>query len=135
MSVLIPDPTYPGNLNWRELRLLRKQTAQFIAANQSNITLKRPAYVDDNQGGEINDHDDLIAEQPLRLIAQASGRQSLESRTIDGQVITPNYVLLGKYTANMENGDWFTVDGIRHDVVFVRPDKRYEVVGEVMRNG
>jgi len=135
MSVLIPDPTYPGNLNWKELRLLRKQTAQFIAANQSNIVLKRPVYVDDDQGGELNDHDDLIDEQPLRLIAQASGRQNLETHTIDGALVTPNYVLLGKYTANIENGDWFTFDGIRHDVIFVRPDKRYEVVAEVLRRG
>ena len=138
MSVLIPDPTYPGNLNWKELRLLRKQTAQFIAANQLDLELKRQVVVADGAGGVEVDSTSTLSAQAMRLIQQAAGRFSLERRTIDGQTVTPNYVLQGKYDADMKVGDTFTVGAEvdkYYEIVWVREDRRYQTIGEVVYRG
>ena len=137
MSVLIPDPTYPGNLNWKELRLLRKQTAQFIAANQVDLALHRPVFNDDGAGGIERDDDQVLSAQAMRLIQQAAGRFSLERRTLDGQTVTPNYVLMAKYDADMKPGDTFTMGDPDkyYEVVWVREDRRYKTEGEVVYRG
>lgn len=136
MSVLIPDPTYPGNLSWKELRLLRKQTAQFIAANQVNLSLMRREYVSDGAGGVEVDDEATISEQAFRHIQQAAGRFSLEKRTIDGETVTPSAVLLGKYDADMKAGDRYSLEPDKwYRIVFVREDRRYETQGEVVFDG
>ena len=138
MSVLIPDPTYPGNLNWKELRVLRKQTGQFIAANQLDLELHRPTYTSDGAGGQEQGDDTVLSAQAMRLIQQAAGRFSLEERTIDGQTVTPDYVLMGKYDADMKAGDTFTLGAEPdkyYEIVFVREDRRYECIGEVTYRG
>lgn len=135
MSVLIPDPTYPGTQSFKELRLLRKQTAQFIAANQLDLVLLRPVWAVDGAGGQVQTGEDILVAQAMRLIHQAAGRQSLEDRTLDGATVTPTYVLQGKFSANMNTGDYFLIDTVRYDIVFVREDRRYQTIGEVVRRG
>lgn len=117
-----------------ELETNRRNTAAHIARdpNSSVIVLSREDLV--WEGGSFNrTNQRQLDDQKMSLIA--SVQQLPERRTVEGQSLTPEFILLGNYGADIENGDWFYLDGVKYEVVFVHPDRSYEVVAEVVYRG
>lgn len=116
-----------------DLSILRKQTKDFIAANPSDIVVQRIDTVADGSGGVKKTLAPLPA-QTLRLIKRNTST-AVFRRTIDGQEVQPDFVVLGEYDADMRTGDWFFMDGIKYEFVYVQADRRYEAWGEVIYRG
>jgi hypothetical protein len=117
-----------------ELEANRRNTAEVIARDPSKIVplLSREDLVWD--GGSFNrTNQRQVRGKSMMLIA--SVQQLPERRTIEGQSLTPEFILLGEYGADIENGDWFYIDGVKYEVVFVHPDRSYQTKAEVVYRG
>lgn len=116
-----------------ELKVLRRQTEAFIAENPTSIVMKRSVRTPNGKGGYTIVVTDQ-ASQVFRIIPQQRSGH-LSSRGIDGTVIKPEYVLIGKWDANVNNNDTFTFGGREYLVDHVQDvgmpatyEKRVEVV-------
>jgi hypothetical protein len=116
-----------------DLATLRKQTAEFIGYNPVIINLQRATTESDGAGG-VRRTLGPVGDQTFRKITQNTST-AVFRRTIDGQEVQPEFVLLGMHSADIKNGDWFYQDGIKYEVVYVRDDRRYETWGEVAYRG
>lgn len=114
-----------------ELAAQRKLTEAFIACDRTPIALVRNTKVDDGSGGYTL-VPATIAVQQFRLLPQQD--VSREVQTADGRMVRPNWVLLGKYNADMVRGDTFTMNGDRLELAQVE-DKQYEMKGWVIYHG
>jgi hypothetical protein len=54
-----------------------------------------------------------------------------ERTTADGVQVTPSYMLLGNWDANVARFDSFTLDGRRYEIVFIQQNRQYECKAEV----
>jgi hypothetical protein len=112
-----------------ELATQRRLTAAFITADSLEIELLRAPRTPDGAGGIATGTATAVAVQVLRLIPSQDGAQP--RLTADGVEVTPAYMLMGTYEADIRRFDEFTVAGRRYQVVFVNANSQYEVKGEV----
>lgn len=116
-----------------ELAAQRLLTKAFVNADYLTVTLYRGQVTSDGAGGTVVGAPAPLAPQRMRLIPLADGAQ--ERMTANGRAVTPSYMLLGLYDADMERGDQFTVNGRRYEVVFLNENQQYEKKGEVAYRG
>jgi hypothetical protein len=116
-----------------ENEVMRRQTEQFIAVFPQEIVLTRSDMVSDGAGGVKATLVPLPA-QTFRQITQPTNT-TVFRRTIDGEEVQPDFVLLGEYDVDVKSGDWYMKDGAKHEVVYVRDDRRYETWAEVKYRG
>lgn len=112
-----------------ELRMQRKATRNFIAADSMLIVLMRAEYVSDGAGGSMRSTPEAVLAQVMRLIPLQDG--SASRTTADGEEVSPSYMLMGDHTADVQRWDEFAVGGRRYQVVFVNENTQYEVKAEV----
>lgn len=116
-----------------ELAVQRNLTEWFIKADSVEITLSRASRLSDGAGGTIDGPTLALPPQVLRLITQGgTGADSKNRFTSDGQMVSPDYILLGQHTADIQRWDTFTLDGRGYEVVFVNQNQQYEVKAEVI---
>lgn len=118
-----------------ELRVNRRMTDVFIKTHPQKIavTLSRETMVNDGAGGWVSGSTSSVAAQEFAFLPSAY--QLPVRRTQDGQEVTPEYTMIGRHDAVIEPGDWFWSDGIKYEVVFIHPDRSYQVKAEVMYRG
>jgi hypothetical protein len=116
-----------------ENEVMRKQTKSFIDEYPQSIVLVRADTESDGAGGVKSTLAPLPA-QTLRQITQATNT-GVFRRTIDGEEVQPDFVLLGEWDADIANGDWYMKEGAKHEIVYVRDDRRYETWAEVKYRG
>jgi hypothetical protein len=112
-----------------ELALQRRLTRYFIAADSLDVVLMRSSYTDDGEGGSVRGVAAARTVQTMRLIPLQDG--AAEQLTSNGTQVSPTYMLLGVYDADMERWDRFTVDGREYEVVSINQNRQYETKGEV----
>jgi hypothetical protein len=120
-----------------ELRILRRNTEAFIAADERPITLRRATPVPTGAGSTRPGTPVPLPTQTMRLLPAAEST-STERRLPDGTVVKPTWVLLGLHTADMLRGDVFTISEnplVVGEVVYVHEKRAYEVKGEVIARG
>lgn len=119
----------------RELAVMRKQTEHFIRDNPEQITLTRGGgRTSDGAGGYKVEPGDPGEPQIMRLVPQDL-RSGVQSRNVDGEEVSPAYVLIGKHDADIKKDDVFTRNGRNYEVTWVRDDRRYETWAEVIYRG
>lgn len=119
-----------------ELSVQRQLTSAFIDADYVDVVLYRSGQVSDGAGGFIPGDPVPLASQKVRIITQGStGADSKARFTADGQQVSPDYVLMGTYDADVERWDIFFLDGREYEVVFVNQNRQYEVKAEVVYRG
>jgi hypothetical protein len=69
----------------------------------------------------------------MRLIPSQDG--SKPRQTLNGEMVTPSYMLMGAHDADMERWDEFQIDEAWYQVVFINQNRQYEVKGEVVYRG
>jgi hypothetical protein len=116
-----------------ELAIQRRLTEQFIKADSLEIVLYRSTPVADGKGGYTHSAPAPLPAQTMRLIPLGDG--ATERLTANGQAVSPQYMLMGLYDADMQRFDSFTVGNDRYDVVFVNENRQYETKGEVYFRG
>jgi hypothetical protein len=112
-----------------ELELQRQLTLAFIAADSFSVTLMRSTLTANNSGGYKRSAPTPLAPQTMRLIPSQDG--SIERLTADGVAVSPSYMLMGRWDADMRRWDRFTLGGAEYEVVFINQNTQYETKGEV----
>lgn len=113
------------------LAILRRQTTQFINENPSDISFEREVNVDDGAGGVRKSRLPLTP-QRVRVIEQERSAE-VESASVGGEVLNPDYVIIAEHDADIQEGDSFNWRGRSHEIKYVRLDKPYEVWAQVKR--
>lgn len=116
-----------------DLLAMQRQTKQFIDENPITVNLQRDSLIPDGAGGH-SVTPNPVGNQVFRMISQSTS-SAVERRTSDGQLVSPEFVLLGEYDADARNGDFYMLDGIKYEIVYVRFDRRYETWSEVAYRG
>lgn len=118
----------------RELTVMRKQTEQFIKENPTSITVNRNVRTSNGKGGYT-----IVptpqTPQTFRIIPQGKG---VASRNQDGESIAPEFVLIGRWDANVGDSDTFELGGRNYQVTYVRGaglSTAYETWVEVIYSG
>lgn len=117
-----------------ELAAKRRGTRAFIDRdpNRYAVVLSREDL--EWSGGSFN-RTNLRSLKRQGMVLVPTNQQLPERRTVEGQSLTPEFILIGQHDADIRNGDWFYIEGTKYEVVFVRPDKTYETVAEVVYRG
>ena len=116
-----------------ELAVQRRLSKAFIDADYLTVILERSSWVSDGSGGSVRQDPTPLPPQRMRLIPLGDGAQ--ERFTANGETVTPAYMLLGEYTADLERWDEFTLNGRRYEVVFLNENQQYEKKAEVAYRG
>lgn len=126
-----------GRFTYRNAQEL--QTNALIDLYGKSIILNRlPEFVEDNEGGLVRPSDVPTALSPQQFyfetaspIAHVARGASYTQPAGEGQRVTINYVLLGRRTADVKQRDKFVLGDYEYQVIYVHPDKRYQVKAEV----
>lgn len=121
-----------------ELRVLRKQTTQYIKDNPTSVTLTRGGTkTPDGAGGYTVAQGTTLDPQTVRLMPVGAGMMggSVTSVNVDGEVVAPSYVMIAEHDADVKAGDTFQYNDALCEVNYVREDRRYETWCEVQSHG
>lgn len=119
----------------REIETQRKVTRRFIDADPMDVVLNRAERVDNGAGGFIKQAPSSLAPQRVRMMLQATQGRLEEKMLLDGQMVEVEYHLVGDIGLDIERGDWFFIDGIKHEVVWVATVGQYEVKAGITNRG
>lgn len=118
-------------MNKNELRMQRRQIVQFIKAQKTTISLKRPQLAQTAAGGQTPGPPVDIDPQDFRLVPF---KRRLVVGTVDtqeGEVPFLKYVLIGRYDADVEIGDWFTLDDVTYTVKSLERNRTIRTAAEL----
>jgi hypothetical protein len=113
-----------------ELRVQRNLTLWFLKADGRNIVLQRRTRTPDGAGGTLVGEPVSLVPQCFRLLPQEDGATA--RTTAEGEIATPEYMLMGRWDANMQRFDEFVADGRRYQIVFITENRQYETKGEAI---
>jgi len=133
-EIIIPDPAPVGDP--RELGVNRKNTEQFIKANPTSISLVRPNRTPNGKGGFTDGTPTDIDAQTFRIVPQQ--RAGIASRNVDGEKVSPVFVMIGRWDADVTSNDTFMLGGRNYSVTYVRgagQSTAYETWVEVVYGG
>lgn len=133
MTITIPEPSSGAS---SYLRVQRKNTEAFINADPIVVSLVPRVKTKTAGGGKKMEKGTPKSAQKFRLIPQGDVQPSVQ--TPDGIQLTPTFVLLGKFDADIDRWDTFQLNGHDYQVVStVRPEhtieNRYESKVDVAR--
>jgi hypothetical protein len=117
-----------------ETQQQRRMTLAEIGAAPTVMTLQRQEYIDDLSGGRKPDGAPIsLRSQRVTIISPT--QQLPERRTLAGITVQPEFLIKGRWDADIERGDWYFVNGVKYEVVYVDPDRRYQTKAEVVYLG
>jgi hypothetical protein len=124
-------------MTFREMEIAqqRKVTRRFIDADPYDVVLSRATMVPNGAGGLKKTAPSSLAAQRVRLMLQATQGRLEEAMLADGQVVKVDYHMVGDIGLDVERGDWFFMDGVKHEVVWVATVGEYEVKAGVTNRG
>jgi len=135
MTIIVPDPPggFPPVNTTREIRINRKNTAIFIAANPINLSLIPRERVRTGSRGSKWENQTPREVQTCRIIPR--DETTLPTFNDEGPDRSYDLVLLGLYTAAIAIRDyWIDDQGFRYEVMDVQRNA-YEVKGAVTKKG
>lgn len=120
-------------LNPAELTVQRMLTKSFIAADANSVALEPNTREPNGSGGYKISPQPSRDPQVMRLVPITT--TAFERQTLDGKVVTPQFVLLCEWDAVVERGDKFSLLGKRYEVVHVQEKREYMTKGETILLG
>lgn len=118
-----------------EIKAQRRVTRRFIDADPIDVVLNRATRTANGAGGFVKTAPSSLAAQRVRLMPQATQGRLEEKMLLDGQMVEIEYHMVGDTTLDVERGDWFFIDGIKHEVVWVVNVGSYETKAGVTNRG
>lgn len=122
-------------LNSTELAVQQANTRMYIEADPITITLNYAALLDTGSGGRRRGPTSTRPPQTVRLVPQGASGNLAERQMLDGQMVQVHYHLVGESDIEIERGDWFFLNGHKHEVVWVTHPGGYETKAEVTDRG
>lgn len=117
-----------------ELHMQQRNTEAHLDADGEPVVLTRNSLpTPDGSGGYTSGGAEPIEEQ--EFVLSTTNRQLPIRRTVDGIEISPEYIMTGRWDADVQAGDWFFKEGIKYEVVFVHLDRSFETTAEVTYRG
>jgi hypothetical protein len=117
-----------------ETQQQRRMTLAEIGAAPTTMTLQRQGYIDDLSGGrKPNGAPATLRSQRVTIISPT--QQLPERRTLAGITVQPEFLIKGRWDADIQRGDWYFISGVKYEVVYVDPDRRYQTKAEVVYLG
>lgn len=116
-----------------ELLVQRALTAEFIAANPSNIVLTPYTREVDDDGGYVDTAGAPRTAQIGRMIPQGGTGGTRVVETDQGSLRTVEYQLLLPWDAVIEKADRFPFLGDECEIIDLEPGNGYEVRAQVIR--
>lgn len=115
-------------LDLKAMPTLRQNLKEFINADPIDIVLTRPTLTATAAGGFIRGEPTVLTRQRFRLVPFKRRLSSTQSTTQMGNVSVLEYVLVGRWNANIRRDDEFTMNGDNYRVVSIEPkaDDRYK---------
>lgn len=117
----------------------REITNTYLEDAGFDIVLNRPVKSRTPSGGLTTDSVTVLPAQRFALPnAQTGLRRSPEAPADVGEISSYNMTLLGYYDADVEENDYFELDGERYRVDFVFPDRyraQYETLCVIVFEG
>jgi hypothetical protein len=110
----------------------RLNTTYYISTDPTDLQFIPRAKVSDGHGGWSWVDPAPLASQRIRIITGGTNA-GVERRTVDGEMVIPQIMLLLEWDAAVENGYRYTLDGGTYEVVYVNEDFNYEKQAEVIR--
>lgn len=116
----------PTNRSALETRVLRRQTALYIADAPFTTRLVPHPETTSDAGGRIREAGTPRKPQTFRLVPldrRATGTSNLEAgRPADGVMRQDDFEILGQFDLEIERGDRFTIDdGTEYEITEVQP--------------
>lgn len=111
----------------------RGQTRDFIAEAPTEISIQRDTLSPDGAGG-FGKVTSTLDPQTVRIIERNTAASVLRT-TVDGREVTPDFVIIAEYDADIRTDDAFFLDGIKYEIVYVRMRRDYETWAEVNYRG
>jgi hypothetical protein len=108
-------------MNQVELKLLRRQTREFIHAKGIKLRLKRQGTVDSGNGAWIPGAVETLLPQEFRLVPFKRRLTLQEVKNQDGAFHVLDYILVGFHDADVQRGDKFTYLDTDYEVIGVEP--------------
>lgn len=130
MSVTIPDPATGSYIDPNELRVQRRLTSAFIAADKKDIALRRSERTPTATGGYKVGPPDPLPAQAGRILP--SNRQLPEREKPDGTLAQPSHVLMMEWDSDMQRWDTFEDDGHDYILLWVQEKHAYQKKAEIL---
>ena len=118
-----------------EIAAQRRVTRRFIDADPIDVIFNRAERVENGAGGFLKQAPSTLAAQRVRLCLQATQGRLEEKQLLDGQMVEIDYHLVGDTDLDIERGDWFFKDGLKHEVVWVATVGEYEIKAGITNRG
>lgn len=110
-----------------ELEVQQRLTDAFIGADYRDVVILRRPRSSDGAGGTLVGEPVSLYPQRFRLLPQEDGATA--RTTADGESATPEFMLMGPVSSDLQRFDEFVLDGRRFQVVYI-DNRQYEVKGE-----
>lgn len=134
-TVIIPfPPSAPSTppATQFELEIQKRNTTAYIESDPTDLVLVPRERVSDGQGGWTASDPAPLPAQRMRIVT-GSGVNAVERRTVDGEVVLPDIMLIAEWDAAIDAGFTYTHEGETYEVVYVNDDLLYEKLAEVVR--
>jgi hypothetical protein len=117
-----------------ELVVQRRNTLEMLSRDSSLIILNREEKISDGGAGYVFGHPVSLPVARFKMVTPTT--QLPERRSLDGQAVVPEFELIGHWNADVRRGDWYFLDGVKYEVIFIHePRNGYEVTAEVAYRG
>lgn len=120
-------------MNEYEIEAQRTLTDYFISMDPDSVVLQPFTRESNGSGGYVRTPGEPRSAQDMRMIPLTE--VTSERHTLDGKVVTPEWMLMGRYDAVVERGDQFELNGDLYEVVHVQEKKDYQTKAETVYLG
>lgn len=123
--------------NIAETAANRKQTTAFMGFDPIAVVLQHADIISTPSGGKLKGPAMSRVSQTARLLPVGQGLTAPVREMLDGESVSATFVLLLSWDAVIERGDWFYLNGLKYEVVWVPDtvDRTYQVKCEVALRG
>lgn len=117
----------------RQLQALRRDTAAMIKAEPTILVLHRYGEPQpDSAGGTLPGAPLDVAQHDYYFGGLAAGAGYTKLLASEqGEEVLQRYVLIGTHDADIREGDWFFINGLRYEVADIDPDRSFQVKANV----
>lgn len=116
----------------------RIQTKMLLEYGQESVRgialIRQGPPADDGAGGVIFPEEPTTQDAKPRFFQATSGEPQFVT-TSNGQSVQVTHVLIGRWDDDIQSEDAFMLDGQRYEVIYVDPDKRFQVKAKVREIG
>lgn len=99
-----------------ELKILRRNMEQYIQADPIVIALERGTWAKTTSGGYQKTNSTTLDPQTFRLTPFKRRVTNYTAQTQDGSIQVADFLLIGRYSADINRGDSFELNGVEYVV-------------------